>query len=331
MRKSWILWTIVSMLAVLTGCVPSTLPRPTPTVISPRQIVGGTLAAREYWRVQGACGCGRNLPHLAATDTGQIVQLHWVFDEGWQIRALDSGNGEMLWATDYGPFISLVSDEERVYVQRMYEIWAYSLLDGQYLWASHVKPRILYNIWVEDDMLFIAGEGELYLLDSRTGKELEHIRLETDDDFPLLTRLGEVDLYKTWRTLRTVERKTGQLLWEVEVGGAMQIHTRPILERDVLLISDEGVVIAIDVRAGVVKWTNRDRPFASNSVVVDGFVYGLDYGARLVQLDIETGQVKGYLQFIPPQLNDSGNCIASGKEMLFVCFDDSAELIALRR
>lgn len=320
----------VWILVLLVGCTPSFTPRPTPTVIAPRQIAGGTLALREYWRVRGSCGGGLNLPHLVATSMGRLLQLRWDFGrQGWQIRALESRSGKTLWETGYGPFISLTSDSERVYAQRGSEIQAYSLADGQLLWTRQVIPHILYNLHAEDKLLMAVGDGELYLWDVSIGEELEHTRLKTADGFPLLARLGEVDIYKTGHTLRAVDPAGGQLLWEVRIESASQIHSCPVLWGDTLLVADEGFVIAIDVNTGIVKWSNYGRLFVSNPTVANGFVYALDYTSRLVQLEIETGQEKGYLQFMPERHDSSGGCIASGEEMFFVSFDDSGELIAL--
>ena len=90
-------------------------------------------------------------------------------------------------------------------------------------------------------------------------------------------------------------------------------------------------VTALDVRTGQVVWGNRAGAFASNSVVVGDDLYALDGSARLVQLDVQTGWEKGYVQFTPAQTNTSEKryWVAALGTMFFVSFGDSQELIAL--
>ena len=70
---------------------------------------------------------------------------------------------------------------------------------------------------------------------------------------------------------------------------------------------------------------------ASNFVVANDSLYGIDLDARLVQRDIETGEELGYIQFTPERVDTSTNRyrVAVDGEMVFVFFSDSQELIAL--
>jgi outer membrane protein assembly factor BamB len=105
----------------------------------------------------------------------------------------------------------------------------------------------------------------------------------------------------------------------------------PVLVEGVLLVGFWDQVIAIDSRTGQVIWRNQDTPFASNFAVFNDYLYALDYNARLVKLDIKTGQEKGYVQFTPARTNASEKkySVAADGQMLFISFSDSQELIAL--
>jgi len=321
------------------GCIPGTTPRPTVPVLPPRQIAGSTLALREYWRIPASSRGSRRYPSLAVSG-GRVIFIQWNIGayEGW-VQVLSAQEGRVLWETSRGSFTSLTADDERIYLLSTSDsvVHCYALGDGRHLWTTRIAPHRIYNIYSYEGILYIhnVDDSEIRYLDARTGVELQRVVLKTPEGFPLLGRFPGLDLYRTPRTLRAVDTATQQVLWETEVPLIWDTDSRPFLAGDVFLVGDAETITAIEVESGRIQWTNWDdreeKWLASNFVVMDGFVYALNYGNRLVQLDIETGQEMGHIRFAPPEVNPSEYRyeVAADNGMVFISFNDSRELIAL--
>lgn len=346
MDKSAIMWSILTVAVMLgiSGCIPAGTGNPTrvpfgwvPTPIVPRQIADNRLNLREHWRVsQNGIGGGISDPLLLAV-AERVIYFKWHAEESTgRLQVRDATSGNLVWESPdkYGLWARyLAADGERTYVHAGNEIQAYDLENGKRLWISQVQWHKSYNLYVEKDVLCVHDieASEIRYLNARTGEELNRLSLVTDDGFPLLARFPQFDLYRTPSTLQAVDAMTQQLLWETRVSAIWHTYERPGLFGNVLLVGMYEPVSAIDVQTGQIKWHNIGKPFASNFVVMNGSLYALNYSAQLVQLDIETGQEMGHLQFTPDQADYSISryWVATNGQMLFVSFDDSQELIAL--
>lgn len=334
---------LIGLLFGTTGCIPSSKPLPTISVLPPRQIVGGTLPFREHWRaVEVSIGISRSGQSLVVT-SGKVVFLEMEVTRGTRsrIQVLDD-QGKALWNSPPVPFRELAVDSTQVYVRSneggWYYLHAYALDSGEWLWKKKLAPHIGYNFYSDGDTLYIHNidNSEIYHLDPRTGAELGRVTLKTPEGFPLLGQLPGLDFYRTRRTLRVVDAASGRLLWETEIPLIWATRSCPLLVGETLLVGEMEIITALDVRTGHIKWTNledKERWFASNPAVMGGFVYALNYTARLMRIDVETGEEIGYLQFAPEESNPSRYqyWVAADTDtgMVFVAFDDSQELIAL--
>ncbi len=337
--KDYLMWftLIVVLIFVLSSCNPTGAQHSfyeTPQPTEARQIGNTTLKLREYWRVSQIYVGGSFDSHLLAV-RGQVLCTSYDFaNKITRLLAFDATKGNLQWEAKGKPGGSeLATDVEQVYFINPFEIRAYALEGGQQLWTTQVLPHRAYRLYSDGERLYVRDQThwEVYYLDVQTGDKLGESSLLTGDEFILLARTSWVDLYTNRTQLKAVDANSQQLLWLTDIGNIGPIRNRPVLFNDILLVGVQEPVFAIDLQTGYVKWNNKGKPFASNFVVADGFVYALDHDARLVQWDVQTGQETGYLQFTPAQVNTVENryWVATDGQMLFVSFDDSQELIAL--
>lgn len=314
-------------------------PTPSPQPPAPRQLAENTLRLRERWRIPSihlADMFYESSELLAASD--RIICIPFEGESFSQVnwlRVFDSANGKLVWETQLrrgGTF--LATDSKQVYALASFDIQAYSLNDGQLLWQVKDMPgHTTYFLHSDGEKLYVRDltNWKVYYLDARTGEQLGSDSLLTGNKFALLAQLPQFDLYTSSRELRAVNKVTQHVLWTTDIDKLGPVMRLPILIDNTLLIGIRGHVFAIDEQTGQVKWRNKNTPFASNFVVTNGYLYALDENARLLQLDVKTGQEKGYVQFTPAHtsLSDKQYWVAADGQMLFVSFGDSQELIAL--
>jgi outer membrane protein assembly factor BamB len=326
----------------LAGCSSSgtrSTPTPSPQPLASRQLAENTLRLREYWRISSIRlpNSPYDSPVLLAT-SGRVVCVSYEsksFSYVTRLRMYDAASGKLVWEVQLrqgGIFLAI--DNERIYVLAHFDIQAYSLNDSQLLWKAQEMPgHAVYFLHSDGEKLYVRDltNWKVYYLDARTGEQLGSDSLLTGSKFALLAQLPQFDLHTSSRALQAVDKATQQVLWTTDIDKLEPVMRLPVLVDNILLVGIREQVLAIDAQTGQVKWRNKDTPFASNFVVMNGYLYALDEKARLLQLDVKTGQEKGRIQFTPARtsVSDKRYWIAADGQMLFVSFEDSQELIAL--
>ena len=314
----------------------------TPPSTGSRQIIDNDLSLREYWRVSAIIG-GHHEIDLCAV-SGRVVYRE--FDDSGmlhRLRALEAASGSLLWETPWswknsGP---LAADPERVYYSLDFKLRVYSLAEGVLLWETEdlLPFRVM---WMSSDGKTLSVRGtapgmEERYFDVYTGENLGYTQMSGEDGF-VFAQFPSFYLYYPYSrslTLQAIDVATQQVLWMIETGSAA-FDKHPELFDDTLLIGAGQELYVLDVQTGQIKWQNQGPRFA-NWLTANDFIYALDYNARLIQLDIETGKEIGYVQFAPAtDCLENGYCIhpnyyliAADGQMFFVYFGDRKELIAL--
>ncbi len=328
---------IVVLMMGLSGCL-SNEARRLPG--ESRQLGDNTLNWREHWRKTQIRieGFSWERSYLLSV-SGKVVCLQDdSVGQTYQLQVFDATNGNRQWLSRGKPRAGLgelAADAKRVYVIASFKIHAYDLNDGRPLWESQEMPSHRSYYLYSDGKKLQARDltKEIaYYFDVSTGTLLDSISLSAGEGFTLLARFPQFDLRTSSRAVQAVDRVTQRPLWTTDMENIGPVKRLPALFDNVLLVGVGEQVFAIDAPTGQVKWRNQDTPFASNFVVTDdGYLYALDYKARLVRFDVKTGQEKEHLQFTPAQANVSKNryWVATDGQTVFVSFEDSQELIAL--
>jgi len=337
MNKVYVAWSImlITLAIGLSGCFSSDVHRlPTES----RQISSNTLNLKEHWRKTQIRIKGFSYDNLHLwVISGRVVYVQGSSNGPVdQLQVLDAASGDLLWRLpeERMGIGQVTVDTKRVYFMADFIIRAHELNDGRRLWQSQeMPPHRTYSLWSNGEKVY-AGDltkGVTYHFDANTGSPLDSDLSATSDGFVLSAQFPQFDLHISDNALQAVDRATYKSLWTTNVTSMGSSWRVPVLVEDVLLVGFWDRVIAIDSRTGQVIWRNQDIPFASNFAVMNGYLYALDYNARLVKLDIKTGQEKGYIQFTPARTNvsEKSYSVAADRQMLFVSFSDSQELIAL--
>jgi len=336
--KNCIVWFILITVLVLESVGCSTEAQYTPT--RSRQLTDSTLDLKERWRHSQVLLGGYKYESHLIVSSGRVISRRVDFESTFNsLQVFDAANGKLLWEVSgkqlegAGP---LAADAERVYVMAQFEIMAYDLSDGQQLWKTLKLPdHRSYTLLVDGERLYVHDLTNLiaYCFNVHTGIREGSAGLSASDGLVLLAQLPEFDLYMSQTVLKAVDKTTQQLLWVTGVKNVAPVRWHPVLLADDMLVVglDAPQIVAFDATTGQMEWQSQNIYFASNFVVANKAIYALDINARLVQLDLKTGQETGYIQFVPAHTysQERRYWIATDGQMFLISFDDSQELIAL--
>ncbi len=325
-RFTTVTWSLLAAILVsLSAC--SSL-----NVRQPRDLADNTLNLREYWRhTPFSSGGVPSNPCLFAV-SGRVIWTQRVADYVRFVKVLDGASGGLLWEQQLEDAQALAVDADRVYVMAHFDLHAYDLGHGDALWKSPKLPdHASYRLISDGEKLDVYDMTRelVHTFDARSGTELSTTPVSTEGGFMLVSSSPLFNLYLGPSALKLQDRMTQQTLWITQIEELGPSRWRSVLFRDDVILVGWG--FALDAQSGQLRWYRDDLDSVSNFVAVNDSVYALDDRARLVQLDIHTGEETGYIQFTPARTNASENryWVAADGQMIFVSFDDSQEVIAL--
>lgn len=303
----------------------------------PRELINNTLNLQEYWRHPLAFTDGRVDAPLLLAASGRVVWIQYTGDWTRFIKVIDAVTGNLFWEKQLEGADLLAIDAKRVYVMALFEVHAYDLNSGDELWRTPRLPdHRVYRLVVEGEILYAQDttQAVIYSFDARTGDRLGTDSVLADEDgFVLVSSSSSFDLYLGPFAVKLQDKTTQKPLWITRVEHLNMevpwILRCPILSfGDIILI---GRALALDARTGQIKWDRRDFDIVSNGVVTNDSLYLLDTQARLVRLDVDTGEELGSIQFMPARTRSEDNryWVAADGPIVFVYFGDSREVIAL--
>ncbi len=199
----------------------------------------------------------------------------------WQVHCLDMNTGKEIWqkvAYEGNPGIPThpentyasetpVTDGERLYVYfGMNGLYCFDL-DGELLWKKDMGAYLSTSNWgtstsplVYNDVLYmqIDSDSTSYLaaLDTRTGKQIW--RVERDENTNWSTPIIWKNKYRTelvtsGQKARSYDPATGDLIWELDLGGGRNISS-PVGDDEMVFLGNEerqgGGGILFAVKAG---------------------------------------------------------------------------------
>lgn len=174
-----------------------------------------------------------------------------------------------------------------------------------------------------------------YLLDATTGAILETLPKE---ESPFVWKIEEDKGIAFIRTPESSfiakDRKTNENLWISPVNYG--IYQPPVFTDNVIVArvgstNETGRAIAVNVFDGSVLWEVEN--IVGNVAVSGAYVFLITTDARLLALDIVTGEVVSEVNFVPNEVGYSFNDmvqIAVSENVVLVYFGYSSQLIALR-
>ena len=185
----------------------------------------------------------------------------------WEVTCLDLNTGKEIWKQvpyEGNPRIKKhslngyasetpVTDGKRLYVYfGMTGVFCYDL-DGKQLWKSDIGAFKTQNGWgtgsspvVYNDILYIQNDNEensfLIAIDAITGKEKWRVSRneKTNYSTPFVWKNNvREELVTLGKTARSYDLKTGDLLWEMKIGGEQSIPS-PVADVNRIYLGNAG-------------------------------------------------------------------------------------------
>lgn len=324
---------VTVILSCLTSCsVPIVTPSPTPFP-SNRKVVSQTLPLREKWRMKSGW-----ISNFHNRHTMELTKFGLLFANADQkLMLLDGQSGQVIWQTSYtGSADSLVADAEKVYLSSDWQINAYGLADGHFLWQTDQQiTRRWYGLYLRDGFLFeyempFRGQDIIYKFDPETGLKLDAQVNPLEEGAPFFyLPLGEdIDLRRGGKALWAIERGTGKTLWHIPLGSLDTVAT-PVVANDLLVITSGSNLLVLGLYTGEVLW--RASEVVSNPVMLGSTVYVIAVDGNIRAYELTSGRAIGSLEVEPSViLNQYTYAMLASEidEMIYAYYGDSQELIA---
>lgn len=316
------------------------------------------VALKQLWKVD--VGTGYATPLLI----GNRLYVFSRQGEDEVMSALDGASGKVLWRTGYpapftvmsaavkhgpGPKSTPAFANGRLFSLGMTNIvTAFDAATGRQLWQKPAtKAQPLYHTAmspiVEGNLVIVhtggPGDTALAALDVATGEP----RWAWSGDSPaygspIVVELGGVRQIITFthRNMVGIAVADGRLLWQRPFATQSDTTSQtPILFRDTVIQAGRGNgFTAFRVIRGAGAWTTEDvwqtkdvSVHLTNSVVVDGVLYGLSHlnSGQYFALDLVTGQV---LWKSEPRQAENAAILRAGNTIFSL--EDDAELVVLK-
>lgn len=338
----------------LVACIPvpstSGTPEATATITSPRHL-GRTynFTWQEKWRlfpIDLDYNTGENMRNLVATQDGLVISNHPDWRGNVELKYVGADGGERKWAIDVdGEFMSICTDGHLLYTigyqDREVVLVAYNLETGKQVWKSKTffPDHRGYTLILQNEDLYVYTSGKqrpIYQFDSKTGELVETINTEGHDGWTLLKSGDETIWYRS-DTNQLVLSQPGKIVWEIEIEeeGVGQF---PLIYQGILLVKlgEAGQTIddvaAIDLKTGRIIWHHSGEAY-SNLILEDGLLYVISASVTILVLDPETGEIVGWGELIPYNINPRQpmSAIAVKNDMMYVYLIDSREVVTFEK
>jgi len=175
---------------------------------------------------------------------------------------------------------------------------------GGIKWRVKTGDAVRSTPAVTATRLFVgSGDGHLYALDRATGRIVWHFAAGSAVHSSPAAAGGLVVAATMGGRIFAVDQSTGRIRWSLQTGDTLPRHVRPAGGWDLLVSSPvvagntvviggrDGVVYALDLASGAVRWRARTRgKVRATPAVHDGIVVVGSWDARVYAFDLATGR-----------------------------------------
>lgn len=160
-----------------------------------------------------------------------------------------------------------------------------------YLWQFFAKQLVEFPPVVADDILAVVNKtGQLFVLDSDTGKVLKSANVANDVTGPAYSD-GVVFLAQLGGRMSAVDAREGKILWNFQASSDLE-SSPLVVDGRVYFGSDDGTFYALDAQTGKQEWTAKLGHQVKASPSYDGgTLYVGDYEGTVWALDASDGKV----------------------------------------
>lgn len=222
----------------------------------------------------------------------------YAMDQAWTVYALDIHTGKILWKDAQGaePTSMMgapVLKDGVLYAGQGAGLTAYDAPTGKILWRNNAyrdeEGTTAANVIIGDMVLSSRNWRDLHAHDLKTGKPLwgasyQHLRFRSSDPVPFTNKDGkDVILLTNGNAIQTLNRETGALMDNVNVGHNLQSASAALLYDKMILVGS--------VNIGLCAFNSTDFSFLWNVKTGDNLTYSAPYSSP-VQSSVEATPVR---------------------------------------
>jgi outer membrane protein assembly factor BamB len=353
---------IMVILSMITGCTTTNNPI-APGVTGPslgtHQVTSSDLNLQEMWRYKSGFPNPspdiQSPPFLFYSGDSVILSSSTIGpgDDNADLTALSMTGGTVLWQIrlpqyDFGSTIESAYLDTSISVLFLYygfRVCAFNIKTGERLWTSSKlqdhEGYVFAYLQLNDSLILDSTNLKRYIINKSTGKiiNIENIGLQN-----MREQVGNISILNAGsEAIKKYNLDLPQgygfvaldndhkLLWHIDD----YANFWPIAINNNKVLFQFGKAIyqlwEVDIQTGEVKWK---FPFIVSNYSLDGdTVYALTNEQELVALNVEDGQLTGYMQFdhdISEQIGNRPFWVMAEKPFILIYFGDTQELIAFR-
>jgi outer membrane protein assembly factor BamB len=261
------------------------------------------------------------LGFLAGCTTVKSVPNQFVVEKRWVRGTIDR---EYLGARRIHRFSPILTEKLVIIGNAVDGLVAYDRNSAHTRWRMEIKDGVEGGAQLVEDILFFgAGDGQLYSVQSDTGKVIWSYPLKAEGLAKPLIRGGVVYVLSGNNVCHALNARTGKLLWTYNRREASNLSVRggsqPALAGDLVLVGfSDGALVALNKSSGSIVWEinlNKNKRFkdVDATPVIDGeTIYISSYDGALYSVNRADGRINW-------QIDDGGyeEVLLSGNTLFF--------------
>jgi len=228
------------------------------------------LSDKEGWRTEGASA---ERQHVTADPIDAPLEEAWIYNAG----------------AGFGPLSPLVLRNVMLVATRKGEVHGINLETGKKAGVENFGDAIDGTPLVVGDLMYVPvadGRRALTAYNLRRGKKAWEVK-GTPVETGLLAVGDGVVAVDADATVRRYRSDSKEPVWETALGDDITIHATPLLsDGRIIIIDDQGGVVALDPVDGAVQWTTAlGKPVYTSVAANETHIFIPTTRARFVALD----------------------------------------------
>ena len=290
------------------------------------------------WKLENVfIGYSRLNPMMVASK-GTIVFIGGLDINDNKVIAVDAITGELLWQRELTPSVISISSDIFVGSYSGATVQKLDIKTGLTLWKTNLPNRSVIHITVENKKVNVQTSGQsdkFFILDVDTGEVVKQ-KKNSESSIYLYLEENRFQQGISLSRLENIDNRTNGTVWQTEMKHNFSMP--PLFpEAKILVHTELGEVYCIARKTGDIIWQAKNTAI-SNLAVSEDFVYFLAQNERLMEIDLQSGETRGFVQFNVDNFRTNNNAYIGSyyvaydaqTETVFIQFGDSAQLFAFQ-
>ena len=240
-------------------------------------------------------GADVTTPSAPAVHAGTLYEGTSFQPTGFEVIALDDGNGDLVWTFPTGDSSSFPTLVNGVVYEGSFDtnIYALNADTGVLLWKYATQSWVNGPAVSDDTVYATSWDGAIYALDARTGTLIWMYTVGRAIEASPAVAEGLVYFVADDGHLHALNAESGSPVWTHQIGIGLETQdSSPAVAGGFVYVSSlEGDVYALNASTGDLLWKRQigTAIYHSSPAVANGVVYICTEDGQLYALDAKTG------------------------------------------